>query len=147
MLRPSRLDVLRADASTRRVASRTRASTSFIKRAAVWEFSAFLRVIDAISSIDADVSSSEADCSVAPCESCCDAEDTWSTADANRGCALGEADEANVDAVADDDPASRRLDVLLEDLVRFSRSQPRTASRTAAALRISSRKRRERRRP
>ena len=36
------------------------------------QFSAFFRVIDAISSIDADVSSSDAACSVAPCDSDCD---------------------------------------------------------------------------
>ena len=39
--------------------------------AACVAFSAFLRVIDAISSIDADVSSSDAACSVAPCDSDC----------------------------------------------------------------------------
>ena len=46
----------------------TAASVSFTSPAALSEFSAFLRVMDAISSIDADVSSSEAACSVAPCD-------------------------------------------------------------------------------
>ena len=49
----------------------TSRSVSPITIAACWEFSAFLRVIDAISSIDADVSSSEAACSAAPRESDC----------------------------------------------------------------------------
>ena len=49
---------------------------------AVCEFSAFWRVIDAISSIDAEVSSSDAACSVAPCDSDCAEVDTWPAAEA-----------------------------------------------------------------
>jgi hypothetical protein len=41
--------------------------------AAWWVFSAFMRVMEAISSIDAEVCSSDAACSVAPCDSDCDA--------------------------------------------------------------------------
>jgi hypothetical protein len=51
----------------------TRVSTSDISSAAWRECSAFCRVIDDISSIDAEVSSSDAACSLAPCESDCDA--------------------------------------------------------------------------
>jgi hypothetical protein len=40
-----------------------------------------LRVIEAISSIDAEVSSSDAACSVAPCDSDCDDVATWLAAD------------------------------------------------------------------
>ncbi len=49
--------------------------------AAWWAFSEVLRVIEAISSIDAEVSSSDAACSVAPCDSDCDDVATWLAAD------------------------------------------------------------------
>ena len=49
--------------------SATRRSTSAIMAAADCEFSAFLRVMDVISSLDAEVSSSDAACSEAPCAS------------------------------------------------------------------------------
>ncbi len=50
-----------------RLASATRWLTAFMKAAACWEFSAFLRVMDDISSLEAEVSSREAACSEEPC--------------------------------------------------------------------------------
>src|SRR5580765_1942392 len=61
----------------------TCASTSDMRPAADCEFSAFLRVIDAISSIDDEVSSSDAACSVEPCDSDCEEFDTWLDADSD----------------------------------------------------------------
>ena len=48
--------------------------------AAVPAFSAFLRVMELISSLEAEVSSSEAACSEAPCASCCEEEETCEAA-------------------------------------------------------------------
>src|ERR1035441_3737077 len=48
--------------------------------AADLEFSAFLRVMEVISSVEADVSSSEAACSEAPCASAWLEEATWEAA-------------------------------------------------------------------
>ena len=52
--------------SSVRLPSVMRRSTSAITPAASFEFSAFLRVIEVISSLDAEVSSSDAACSEAP---------------------------------------------------------------------------------
>src|SRR6266849_4171177 len=50
-----------------RLASATRWLTAFMYSAACCEFSAFLRVMEDISSLEAEVSSREAACSEAPC--------------------------------------------------------------------------------
>ena len=53
-----------------------------MRSAACWLCSAFCRVIEDISSIDAEVSSSDAACCVAPCDSDCDELATWVAAEA-----------------------------------------------------------------